>query len=357
MRRVRGMISYIVAIYNVKEYLEECIKSIISSKGKMEVILVDDGSDDGSSEICDLYAEKDSRIKVFHQENQGVSVARNKGLEYAEGTWICFVDGDDKINPNLSNGFEDSLDNEADVIIFKYTLDNEELNQNKFEIGNGRYLNREEISGLRKGILNSDMKEMSYYKHNNYQYHAPWGKFYKKEFLEACQQRFTPGVKKGQDMLFNFDVYKYANQIQIIPFIGYYYRQRPDSIGHKYNPNIIEINLRLIKEFGKRIKDEYDLELRNNFYVMVVRQFVFCMLLDCCHPANTKKYNVRKKEYLQYRTLRYFDNSLKKVQMKKLRFQVRVFAIMAKYKCFIGMNLISKVKSLADKWCTVGRKG
>ncbi len=95
-------LSVIVPIYNVEEYLDECIKSIVNQTYKnLEIILVDDGSPDHCPELCDIWAEKDSRIKVIHKENGGVSSARNAGLDAAAGDFIAFVDSDDYLDSDM----------------------------------------------------------------------------------------------------------------------------------------------------------------------------------------------------------------------------------------------------------------
>ena len=96
MDEKKPLISIIVPVYNVEDYIEECLESLVKQTYKnLEIILIDDGSTDNSGEICDDYVLKDTRIKCFHQINQGVGAARNKGLEVAEGELIGFVDPDD----------------------------------------------------------------------------------------------------------------------------------------------------------------------------------------------------------------------------------------------------------------------
>lgn len=91
-------ISFIVPCYNVESYITTCVDSIVGQNFQnIEIVLVDDGSSDNTGTICDEYAEKDNRIHVIHQKNQGVSIARNVGLEVAKGEWIWFVDSDDYI--------------------------------------------------------------------------------------------------------------------------------------------------------------------------------------------------------------------------------------------------------------------
>ena len=95
------MISVIVPVYNVKPYLRKCLDSIINQSYRdLEILIIDDGSTDGSGDICDEY-RKDDRIKVFHTENRGLSAARNLGLDSASGDWIGFVDSDDWIEPDM----------------------------------------------------------------------------------------------------------------------------------------------------------------------------------------------------------------------------------------------------------------
>lgn len=123
-------ISIIVPVYNVEKYLRECLDSISQLKTvTWEAILVDDGSTDTSGKICDEYAKQDSRFRVIHQKNAGVSAARNAGLDAAKGEWIWFVDSDDSINPDFEILNPEVL-NDADYVLFdmRKFRDGEELN-------------------------------------------------------------------------------------------------------------------------------------------------------------------------------------------------------------------------------------
>ena len=98
----KAKISVIVPVYNTEKFLNNCIESILNQTHKnLEVIIIDDGSTDNSPAICDEYAKKDSRVKVIHKENGGVSSARNAGLDIASGEYIGFIDGDDVIEPDM----------------------------------------------------------------------------------------------------------------------------------------------------------------------------------------------------------------------------------------------------------------
>ncbi|WP_419725268.1 glycosyltransferase family 2 protein [Terrisporobacter petrolearius] len=122
-------ISVIIPVYNVEKFLRRCLNSVINqTMSDLEIILVDDGSNDNSGEICDEYAKNDARIIVIHKENGGVSSARNKGLDIATGEWITFVDSDDYIDTDMYEMlYSNAIEKEVDICacFFKYlTKDN-----------------------------------------------------------------------------------------------------------------------------------------------------------------------------------------------------------------------------------------
>lgn len=125
----KPFISFIVPVYNVEAYLHQCVDSIINqTSGDWELILIDDGSCDGCPQICDEYAWQDNRIKVIHQSNQGVAVARNVGLDVATGEWIWFVDSDDWIESEAVSILKSNYIQSGgpDLIMFGFTRNSEE---------------------------------------------------------------------------------------------------------------------------------------------------------------------------------------------------------------------------------------
>lgn len=119
----KQLISIIIPVYNVKDYLERSVKSVLEQTYRnLEVILIDDGSTDGSGKICDEIAEMDSRVKVFHIENQGAAVARNVGIEVSTGEYIGFIDSDDFISPQMYDClYEGMTSGNADVVCCGYS--------------------------------------------------------------------------------------------------------------------------------------------------------------------------------------------------------------------------------------------
>lgn len=125
------VVSIIIPVYNVKEYIDECIISIVNQTySNLEIILIDDGSSDGSAEICDRWASKDSRIHVAHQGNRGVSAARNTGLFMSKGEFISFVDADDWLETDeIEKLVSHLISHEADMAVCGYI--NHSLKRNK----------------------------------------------------------------------------------------------------------------------------------------------------------------------------------------------------------------------------------
>ena len=116
------MISIIIPVYNTEKYLRRCMDSILNSAYKdFEILLINDGSTDSSPAICEEYSRQDSRIKVIHQKNQGVSVARNTGLDYCQGEWIVFVDSDDFISKDFLSLIAKEVHQDKDLLLFDFS--------------------------------------------------------------------------------------------------------------------------------------------------------------------------------------------------------------------------------------------
>ena len=251
-------ISIIVPIYKVKEkYLRRCVESLKSQTFQdIEIILVDGGSPDCSGKICDEYAREDTRIFVFHYENQGVSVARNKGIEHANGRYIMFVDADDWVEENLCEKIICEAEKQmAEVLVFAYDEIGTDWKR-EFPIveKNGKIvLDKVTRLELQLRILRYTKKFLSI------NLCTPWGKLYRREFIQKNKIFFKQGLKRGEDMLFNLAVLEYAKNISFYSFIGYHYRINELSESQTYTPQIVEIAREIIKcieEFGRKNKKE-----------------------------------------------------------------------------------------------------
>ena len=207
------LISVIVPVYNVEAYIAKCIESIQNqSYQHLEIILVDDGSTDDSGDICDQYAAYDDRIKVIHQENGGISAARNTGIETANGDYITFVDSDDYIAPNM---YEDMLnilkDNDLDILECTAFRDKGGTIIEGYNDGLLKIFNRKEALKL---SLNDDFGTV-------------WNKLYRRDSISNV--RFPLG-RKFEDTATSYLYVANANRVGHINRCYYYYRLNPNSI-------------------------------------------------------------------------------------------------------------------------------
>lgn len=211
------LISVIVPIYKVEAYLPECIDSILrQTYTNLECILVDDGSPDRCGVICDEFARRDSRVRVIHQPNRGVSEARNAGLDAAKGQYISFVDSDDWVLPEML---------ERQIWLFQnYQIQIAEVTrQDMKEQGTGRvYLS----SGTEMMLDIFQEKDFGF---EGLSCWSPWGKLYKAELWKNI--RFPAG-RIYEDLQSVCLVYFNAEQVAVLDEPLYFYRVRPKSIMH-----------------------------------------------------------------------------------------------------------------------------
>lgn len=215
-------ISVIVPIYKVQDYLDECVQSIVDQTySNLEIILVDDGSPDDCSKMCDEWANKDARIKVVHKKNGGLSSARNAGLDVATGQYVSFVDSDDFIVNNALDMLYGRIKDDINVgivsgMIYRYQ---------DGQISNFRdewLLEKEKVISADKFLSETMSQQTSY---------TVWNKLYRRDVIGNT--RFREG-RNNEDTLFMYDLGKniaIQNVCMVeIPHYVYYYRYREDSI-------------------------------------------------------------------------------------------------------------------------------
>ena len=215
-------LSIIIPVYNTEAYLPACIDSILSqSFSDFEVLLIDDGSKDGSGSICDAYAAKDSRIRVFHKANGGVSSARNLGLEHAAGEWIYFVDSDDEVLPGGLQTMINSISDDVDIVLAGYERYDE----------NGRVFYRIDeriITLLDKRESLSTLYEAhgKYYEFLTY----GWIRLLRNSIIQSHHLRFDIQLKNKEDTLFLVQYVCQSNGVTRFDTTPVYrYNERRDS--------------------------------------------------------------------------------------------------------------------------------
>ena len=222
----KPLISVIVPIYMIDAFLGKCIESILNQTYKnLEILLVDDGSKDKCIEICNLYASKDSRIRVIHKPNGGLVSARKAGLRQAAGKYISYVDGDDWIDPEFIDAlYKEAATTGAGVVCAGYTKDHfskssciaNVMAPGVYEDGN--------LCELWKNMISCD----PFYRSGISTY--VWNKLFKKEVLVDQQESVDDRISIGEDGAVTYPTLLKCKKVVVIDNVSYHYRQREDSM-------------------------------------------------------------------------------------------------------------------------------
>ena len=210
------LISVIVPVYNVGEYLNRCIESIVTQTyTKLEIILVDDGSSDDCPELCDLWAEKDARIKVIHKQNGGLSDARNKGMALATGEYISFIDSDDWIASEFYERLYTAIKQDgSDLAACTVCM--------VWEDGSP-----EKLLTVRENlVLNRNQAQLALLEETKLK-QPVWYKLYKTDLIKDIPFEFG---KYHEDVFWSYQAIGKAKSVSLIDYIGYFYWQRKGSI-------------------------------------------------------------------------------------------------------------------------------
>ncbi|MGE5458927.1 MAG: glycosyltransferase family 2 protein [Methanobacterium sp.] len=228
---MKPKISVIVPVYNAKPYLHQCADSILGQTfSDLELILIDDGSTDGSAAICDDYARQDKRVRVLHQENSGiVSVVRNKGIAMSQGEYLTFVDADDWIEPQMYAEMLNIINSHgADIGICSYCSIYQEMNQDNIMIwADGQVFAGEEI---KEQLVPAFISTIDL--HGNEQqleFTSVCRAVFRRSFLEQKQIRFDERIKYMEDFLFIVKSFSEAQKITINKDSYYNYRQNANN--------------------------------------------------------------------------------------------------------------------------------
>ncbi|OZG61331.1 glycosyl transferase family 2 [Bifidobacterium lemurum] len=226
----KPVVSVIVPVYGVEQYLEKSVSSIVDQTYQaLDIVLVDDGSPDNCPALCDAWAERDNRIRVVHKVNGGLGSARNAGLDIAYGTYVCFIDSDDYIEPDMIETMtRQALSHQAQMVICG-TI-NERYDCGKYSLlgTNTMTFAATECNDEVKSLIPTLMQSS---------YCIPaWNKLYWKAFLDECKARFDETVNVGEDSLFNVSLYTNLDRLVCIPDAAYHYISRSGSLCNRFNP-------------------------------------------------------------------------------------------------------------------------
>lgn len=334
MKDVNPIISVIVPVYNAEKYLRRCIDSILAQTfTDFELLLIDDGSKDRSGEICDGYARKDKRVKVFHKENGGVSSARNLGLDNARGEWICFCDSDDIVTQTYLSDMIGAVNEESQFVLSNYRRIDA-----KGSVINLDYIVLEDADMVRYFI---DKKVFAL--------SAPYAKLYKTDVISEYHIRFPLGIQMGEDAIF---IMRYLNKItsvNVVDKCNYIVNQTEGSLSSKYYPFEKEWDcyviwkrelLTFLTRFGKIYDDPVKIAWENRI------SDTFNRCLQCLYRQSEKLSFKRKLRYLQSipkEDLKEYKHYYKPLKLRrkilKLLVEKRLFGL------YIFMGLFDNFKS------------
>ncbi len=272
------LISVVVPVYKVEEYLDECLESLVcQTYPNIEIILVDDGSPDGCPQICDTWSEKDARIRVCHKQNGGLSSARNAGIEIATGDYISFVDSDDFFDKQMYEKLYDGICRSPNIGIsaiqfYRYTEGKVDIYNKKWHIEEDMIISSQEfgIVMLRQDIC-----------------YAATNKLYRRDLLKSV--RFREG-KINEDVLFMHDIAKEIEDrgydMWNLSYYAYYYRMRPNSICHSEIPVMIPYIENLHTIVTEAVSKEYKSTALKVYHLAIY---------DFCYHLLKNKYSEKGK--------------------------------------------------------------
>lgn len=248
------LFSVLVPVYNVEKYLSECIESVLGQTNpNFELILIDDGSTDTSGKICDDYAVKDARIKVFHQANQGHTLARRKGIAEASSDYLLFLDSDDYWDTNLLETILHTIEEfNCDMVIFRFRCFNEansSLLESKTVFKNKTVFGTENRSPLYHALIMEEFNSLCI-------------KAIKRNIFDKNDYTSFKSIKNGEDLLQTLPLITNAHSIVYIDRVLYNYRINPLGIAHNYSLQKLDdilcvrsIMLEYLKQWGANTEE------------------------------------------------------------------------------------------------------
>lgn len=278
------LVSIIVPIYNVEKYLSQCLDSIINQTyNKLEIILVDDGSTDGCANICDEYAKNDYRIRVIHKKNAGLGMARNSGLEIANGDFVVYVDSDDWLEKNMVEKLLIAIDQEqADFAVCGYQK----------QTSNGQVLSRNSCCTTKIVFSNDEIKDMvllpilgttAEARNDIDREMCVWTNMYRMSIIKENHLRFvSERAYLSEDLFYNINYIMHVKRAVFIPECLYNYRLNDFSLTNVYRENRFQLlcnlynnEIDLLKKYElyedakQRVQRTFIMKMRNSIRILV----------------------------------------------------------------------------------------
>lgn len=343
----RYKLSVIMCIYNPpEEYLEKAIKSVTEqTEHDIEIILVNDGSDENISKICQKYKEKDERIKLINQKNQGESVARNVGIQNATTNYITFVDSDDYIEKDMCEqviNYMEKIKYDFDVIIFDcFVHVNGKKITNKFYTKNGKL----DENDIREIQLQNMEKGISKYYPPESNISIACSKIYDKIFLMKNNIKYTPKIIRMADTIFNMEVFEKAKKIYILDKCLYNYQKNDFSVCQRYSEDTVKYYEKYFEHVRKYIeKYNKDEDFKDLLNVKIVTSIDIYMRNYFFNKKNSRNNKEIKKEFWSLLNEETYAKAIKNVKIKYLSIYQKCVLFCVKYRLFYCLKCLEKIK-------------
>lgn len=288
------LFSVIVPVYKAEKTLDRCLKSILEQTlSDFEVILVDDGSPDGSGAMCDAYMKRDSRVRAVHKENGGPSSARNEGIDRATGDWIVFCDADDEMERDALEKYDRaSRETGADVVIADISRIIGDTKTRYHLFANYFIFEREQdIDALTKATICYGLNPWPAPVPSRLGYGLPGNRTIRRAILEEHGIRFDPALRLMEDRIFHINVYARCRTIAYIPENVYFYYLTDGSLTNQYTKDLIVQNKAIIDAYHD-LSDSLGKteEWRDALNTMAVERLLAVFRQYVFHPLNTRSY-------------------------------------------------------------------
>lgn len=337
-------VSIIVPIYNVDEYLERSIESLINQTLKeIEIILVNDGSTDKSLEICKYYEQKDKRIKVLDKKNEGVSVARNKGIELATSEYIAFIDPDDYVEPTMyENMYKNIIESNSDICMCNYIeIDKNKSIKKELELREGIYYRKNIEELLISMVGNKDLEKETVMG-------CIWRSIYKKSLIHKYKIEFPKGIHHMQDIVFMVNYLSKCTTLYINDNAYYHYYRRDNSSMTRYKKNMWENNKKVCNMLEDILENNNLLELSKIELTNRWVNTLISVVINETHKDNDDKILCKYKKIKLFIEDEKFSKYINQVNTNSVRIRKKLIIYFIKNKLimplYIYYYLIKKVK-------------
>lgn len=350
------LISVIIPVYNAEPYLRRCLDSVLASACggfDFEIIIINDGSTDGSLAICNEYAGRDRRIRLITQENQGVSAARNRGLREALGEWLIFLDADDFITDSFLGMTARPEYRQTELILFQFATcasqdssvrihDSPQAPDSPADPDGSSdaccYQGEAMLRLVRRILVPRPLDSRC-----SLDFRTPCARAYRRSILEQYSIRFSPDIKIGEDLLFNLEYQLQAKSCVLIPRTVYFYAVHGDSSSHHFNPGLHENHARLLQA----VRDVLDKcgvysSLEEDYASYALENLTYVLIHEIFSPHSPRTYRENRKLCREMRQnpiyVKAFEYNRKTGILPR-----RILVLFFRLKCYLLVNLISRV--------------